>query len=91
MLRRRSSNRLGKGGSGFSGRDGRWSCGGSRGDREVFRRFQAAVRHHVDQEETILYAIFRERARRLRNAVEPVAAGVYFAPEAIEAASAGVA
>jgi hypothetical protein len=25
---------------------------------------------------------FRERARRLRNAVEPVAAGVYFAPEA---------
>jgi hemerythrin-like domain-containing protein len=38
--------------------------GGSRGDREVFRRFQAAVRHHVDQEETILYTIFRERARR---------------------------
>jgi hypothetical protein len=25
---------------------------------------------------------FGERARRLRNAVEPVAAGVYFAPEA---------
>src|SRR4051794_41844409 len=25
---------------------------------------------------------FRERARRLRNAVEPVAAAVYFAPEA---------
>ena len=25
---------------------------------------------------------FREQARRLRNAVEPVAAGVYFAPEA---------
>ena len=25
---------------------------------------------------------FREKARRLRNAVEPVAAGVYFAPEA---------
>src|SRR5687767_4868274 len=24
---------------------------------------------------------FQERARRLRNAVEPVAAGVYFAPE----------
>jgi hypothetical protein len=38
--------------------------GGSRGDREVFRQFQAAVRHHVDQEETILYPIFRERARR---------------------------
>jgi len=27
-------------------------------------------------------ADFREKARRLRNAVEPVAAGVYFAPEA---------
>jgi hypothetical protein len=25
---------------------------------------------------------FQEKARRLRNAVEPVAAGVYFAPEA---------
>ena len=25
---------------------------------------------------------FNERARRLRNAVEPVAAGIYFAPEA---------
>ena len=25
---------------------------------------------------------FQERARRLRNAIEPVAAGVYFAPEA---------
>ena len=25
---------------------------------------------------------FQQRARRLRNAVEPVAAGVYFAPEA---------
>ena len=25
---------------------------------------------------------FQERARRLRNVVEPVAAGVYFAPEA---------
>jgi hypothetical protein len=28
---------------------------------------------------------FNERARRLRNAVEPVAAGVYFAPEALAA------
>ena len=28
---------------------------------------------------------FNERARRLRNAVEPVAAGVYFAPEAHDA------
>src|SRR3954449_1347310 len=31
---------------------------------------------------------FQERARRLRNAVEPVAAGVYFAPEAHSAYSA---
>jgi len=29
---------------------------------------------------------FQEKARRLRNAVEPVAAGVYFAPEAHKAA-----
>ena len=33
-------------------------------DREVFREFQGAVRHHVDQEESILYPIFRERARQ---------------------------
>jgi hemerythrin-like domain-containing protein len=31
-------------------------------DREVLRQFQGAVRHHVDQEESILYPIFRERA-----------------------------
>ncbi len=30
----------------------------------------------------LLSSDFREQARRLRNAVEPVAAGVYFAPEA---------
>lgn len=33
-------------------------------DREVLRQFQGAVRHHVDQEESILYPIFRERARQ---------------------------
>jgi hemerythrin-like domain-containing protein len=33
-------------------------------DRRALRRFQAAVRHHIDQEESILYTIFRERARR---------------------------
>ena len=33
-------------------------------DREVLREFQGAVRHHVDQEESILYPIFRERARQ---------------------------
>jgi hemerythrin-like domain-containing protein len=38
-------------------RDGGW-------DRRALRRFQAAVRHHVDQEESILYTIFRERARQ---------------------------
>jgi hypothetical protein len=30
----------------------------------------------------VLTTDFNETARRLRNAVEPVAAGVYFAPEA---------
>ena len=38
--------------------------GGGRGEREAFRELQAAVRHHVDQEESILYPIFRERARQ---------------------------
>jgi hemerythrin-like domain-containing protein len=38
--------------------------GGSRGGREALRQLQAAVRHHVDQEEVILYTIFRERARQ---------------------------
>jgi hemerythrin-like domain-containing protein len=33
-------------------------------DREVLRQFQGAVRHHVDQEESILYPVFRERARQ---------------------------
>ena len=34
-------------------------------DREAFlRELQAAIRHHVDQEEAILYTIYRERARR---------------------------
>src|SRR6478735_150040 len=32
--------------------------------------------------ECLMATEFEERARRLRNAVEPVAAGVYFAPEA---------
>jgi hypothetical protein len=35
-----------------------------------------------DIEEAMMTTDFQERARRLRNAVEPVAAGVYFAPEA---------
>jgi hemerythrin-like domain-containing protein len=30
----------------------------------LLRQLQAALRHHVDQEEPILYTIFRERARR---------------------------
>src|SRR5215217_1976714 len=38
--------------------------GHGRGGRDALRQVQAAVRHHVDQEETILYTIFRERARR---------------------------
>jgi hemerythrin-like domain-containing protein len=38
---------------------------GDDGDREAFLgQLQSAIRHHVDQEESILYMIFRERARR---------------------------
>jgi hemerythrin-like domain-containing protein len=38
--------------------------GGGRGEREALQELQAAVRHHVDQEEVILYTNFRERARQ---------------------------
>lgn len=38
---------------------------GDDGDREaLLGQLQSAIRHHVDQEESILYTIFRERARR---------------------------
>src|SRR4029453_16482368 len=34
-------------------------------EREVLLgQLQAAIRHHIDQEESVLYPIFRERARR---------------------------
>jgi hemerythrin-like domain-containing protein len=42
------------------------------GDRGAVGRFQAAIRHHVDQEETILYTIFRERARRAEMDLTPL-------------------
>jgi hemerythrin-like domain-containing protein len=35
-------------------------------------QLQAALRHHVDQEETILYMIFRERARRAEVSLDPL-------------------
>jgi hemerythrin-like domain-containing protein len=35
-------------------------------------QLQAALRHHVDQEETILYAVFRERARRAEVSLDPL-------------------
>jgi hemerythrin-like domain-containing protein len=38
--------------------------GQGRGWRDALRQVQTAVRRHVDQEEAILYMIFRERARR---------------------------
>jgi hemerythrin-like domain-containing protein len=38
--------------------------GRDRGGRDALQEVQAAIRHHVDQEEVILYTIFRERARR---------------------------
>ncbi len=38
---------------------------GDDGEREaLLGQLQSAIRHHVDQEESILYMIFRERARR---------------------------
>lgn len=41
-------------------------------DRRALRRLQDAVRHHVDQEESILYTIFRERARRAEVNLGPL-------------------
>jgi hemerythrin-like domain-containing protein len=41
-------------------------------DREVLRKFQGAVRYHVDQEESILYPIFRERARQAEVDLAPL-------------------
>jgi hemerythrin-like domain-containing protein len=35
-------------------------------------QLQAALRHHVDAEETILYTIFRERARRAEAGLAPL-------------------
>jgi hemerythrin-like domain-containing protein len=46
--------------------------GHGRGDREALRQVQAAIRHHVDQEETILYTIFRERARQAEVDLAPL-------------------
>jgi hemerythrin-like domain-containing protein len=38
---------------------------GDDGDREaLLGQLRSAIRHHLDQEESILYTIFRERARR---------------------------
>jgi hemerythrin-like domain-containing protein len=47
------------------------------GETEVERallldQLQAALRHHVDQEESILYTIFRERARRAEVGLAPL-------------------
>jgi hemerythrin-like domain-containing protein len=46
--------------------------GHGRGDREALRQVQAAIRHHVDQEETILYTTFRERARQAEVDLTPL-------------------
>jgi hypothetical protein len=46
--------------------------GHGRGDREALRQVQAAIRHHVDQEETILYTIFRDRARQAEVDLAPL-------------------
>jgi hemerythrin-like domain-containing protein len=41
-------------------------------ERESSRQLQAAIRHHVDQEESILYTIFRERARQAEVDLAPL-------------------
>jgi hemerythrin-like domain-containing protein len=46
--------------------------GHGRGDREALGQVQAAIRHHVDQEETILYTTFRERARQAEVDLAPL-------------------
>jgi Hemerythrin HHE cation binding domain len=46
--------------------------GHGRGGRDALRQVQGAVRHHVDQEEVILYTIFRERARRAEVDLAPL-------------------
>jgi hemerythrin-like domain-containing protein len=46
--------------------------GASRDGREALRQLQSAVRHHVDQEEAILYTIFRERARQAEVDLAPL-------------------
>jgi hemerythrin-like domain-containing protein len=38
--------------------------GGNRQREALLRELTAAIRHHIDQEEVILFTIFRERARR---------------------------
>jgi hemerythrin-like domain-containing protein len=48
-------------------------CEGQDGHgREALRQVQAAIRHHVDQEETILYMLFRERARQAEVDLAPL-------------------
>jgi hemerythrin-like domain-containing protein len=39
---------------------------------DLIGQLQAALRHHVDQEEAILYTIFRERARRAKVSLAPL-------------------
>ena len=46
--------------------------GQGRGGRDALRQVQIAVRRHVDQEEAILYTIFRERARRAEVDLAPL-------------------
>jgi len=46
--------------------------GHGRGGRDALGQVQAAVRHHVDQEEAILYTVFRERARRAEVDLAPL-------------------
>jgi len=42
------------------------------GRKVLLGQLQAALRHHVDQEESILYPIFRERARQAEVDLDPL-------------------
>jgi hypothetical protein len=48
--------------------------------RSIWSRAKSTVDDEYGR--ALMANVLEERARRLRNAVEPIAAGIYFAPEA---------
>ena len=47
------------------------SVGATRSSAPRLGQLQAAVRHHIDQEESLFYTIFRKRARRAEVDLAP--------------------